>query len=169
MLERFDQTLTFQVLRTNQPIYISDTQIDPRYPFSSEIPKIEGFRSLLISPLMDKGKPFGALNFFWKDVRPFSQGDIALAQVFADQAAVAIQNARLHDEIRRNRDFLHSVVGDTADPVMIADMEYNVIFWNTGAERLYGYTAEEAVGRRVSFLFSERERDKVIELGRHVR
>lgn len=169
MYENFDQTLSAQVLKTKRPDYISDTRSDPRYPFSSRIPQVEGFRSLLVSPLMDKGEAFGVLNFFWEDRRLFSQGDIALAQAFADQAAVAIQNARLHEEMRRNRDFLHSVVGDTSDPVVISDADQKVIFWNTGAEQLYGYAPEEVLGQHVEFVVTERERESVYKYGRHVR
>ena len=56
-----------------------------------------------------------------------------------------------HDDDSRNR-HLAEVVRSTEDAVMSKDMEGFVTSWNPGAERIYGYTEEEAVGRHISFL-----------------
>jgi PAS domain S-box-containing protein len=59
------------------------------------------------------------------------------------------------EHLDRNRAHMEQVVAGTRDAVLSKDLEGIVTTWNPAAERLYGYTAEEAVGRHVSFLIPE--------------
>jgi PAS domain S-box-containing protein len=58
-------------------------------------------------------------------------------------------------EQERSRAHMERVVAGTQDAVLSKDLDGNITTWNPAAERLYGYTAEEAVGRHVSFLVPE--------------
>ena len=91
----------------------------------------------------------------------FDKDALELLGVFASHAAIAVQNARLHQEEKRSREFLKSVVGDTSDPIVIMKLDRTIILWNSGAEALYGYTEAEALGRSVEFVIPDRERDVV--------
>lgn len=55
------------------------------------------------------------------------------------------------------RDWLASIVENSSDAVMSADLDGLIVSWSGGAERLYGYSREEAIGRTFAMLFSERE------------
>jgi PAS domain S-box-containing protein len=74
---------------------------------------------------------------------------------FADQLAAFIERRRTDDEIAggaQARQHLAEVVRGTQDAVLSKDLFGIVTSWNPAAERLYGYSAEEAVGRHISFL-----------------
>ena len=59
---------------------------------------------MLAVPLSREGDPIGVLHVLRTSVRPFTDKQIALVEIFADQAAIAIENVRLFDEIQdKNR------------------------------------------------------------------
>lgn len=83
-----------QVLQTSRPLVINDTQQDERWKtLSSESP----IRAWMGVPLRVRDKTVGVLNVNSHTVGRFSAEEIELAEAFADQASVALQNARLHE------------------------------------------------------------------------
>ncbi len=159
--ENLDQTLVAKVIKEKRAIALGDVLEDQGYPFSRDVAKSEGFRSLLVCPLVYKEKVFGVVSFYWENVRDFLPAEVNLAQAFADNAAIAIQNARLHEEERRSRDFFRSVVDDNADAIIITDTERRILIWNASAEKLYGYTAAEMIGEHVELTIREEERSEM--------
>src|SRR4030095_3388376 len=63
-------------------------------------------------------------------------------------AAVAIENARLYEEVKNTRDFLQSIAENSADAIVTADVHGRVTYCSPGAEELLGYRAEELLGAR---------------------
>lgn len=94
----FDKTLIPEVHKTRKPITISDIFNDPRYPFPIELAAKEDIASLLIVPLIYKENAFGTISFHWETTGTITDADIAMAKAFADQAAIAIEIARLFRE-----------------------------------------------------------------------
>jgi signal transduction histidine kinase len=70
------------------------------YPRSHELAQRFDHRSVLVIPLIREGQPFGTILLRRKDVRPFNDREIALLRTFGDQAAIAIENVRLFNEIQ---------------------------------------------------------------------
>jgi hypothetical protein len=70
------------------------------YPLSLEIAQRFGHRTVVVLPLFREGKPFGTILLRRKEVRPFSDREVALLQTFGDQAAIAIENVRLFNETK---------------------------------------------------------------------
>jgi signal transduction histidine kinase/HAMP domain-containing protein/predicted transcriptional regulator with HTH domain len=70
------------------------------YPLGAEMSRRFGNRTMLVTPLYREGHPFGTILLRRKELRPFSDREIALVKTFGDQAAIAIENVRLFNEIQ---------------------------------------------------------------------
>ena len=94
-----------------QTIHLADAQSQMQeYPEGSAIAKRLGFRTLLTVPLIGAGESLGAITLRRAEVRPFSDRQIELLQTFADQAVIAIENARLMEELQaRTRELVKTV------------------------------------------------------------
>src|SRR5262245_13966332 len=91
-------TLTGRTVRERKIIHIRDVLADPEY--TSEAPRIAGFRTMLGVPLLREGVPIGVIILTRRAVQPFTDKQIELVQTFADQAVIAIENVRLFDEVQ---------------------------------------------------------------------
>jgi signal transduction histidine kinase len=98
-LERGRGSLMGRVLLECKPVHIIDVLADPEYSLH-DLQKRVGYRTILGLPLLQEGVTIGLLNVSRTTVRPFTDRQIALAQTFADQASIAIENVRLFDEIQ---------------------------------------------------------------------
>ncbi|HZD40625.1 MAG TPA: GAF domain-containing protein, partial [Terriglobales bacterium] len=88
-----------RALLEGRVIHIPDVEADPDYTFT-EAKTLGGYRSVIAVPMLRDGVAIGAFSLTRKDVRPFTEKQIELASTFADQAAIAIENVRLFDEIQ---------------------------------------------------------------------
>jgi GAF domain-containing protein len=84
---------------TRQPVHIPDVDADPEYAYRGPRP----YRAMLGVPVIVEDDLIGVLVLDRSEQRPFSDEHVALAQTFADQAAIAIANARLLEAVERQR------------------------------------------------------------------
>jgi signal transduction histidine kinase/putative methionine-R-sulfoxide reductase with GAF domain len=137
-------------------VHISDVLADPEYTFP-EWAKRAGFRTALGVPLMREGRPIGAIFLARHDIRPFTEKQIELATTFADQSVIAIENARLFEEVQaRNRDL--TALGEVGRAVS-STLDFNVVL-KTIVDR-----AVELSGADASLIFYFRRETGRFELG----
>src|SRR5262245_21307185 len=83
-------------------VQVADIQADPEFAYA--IRDVEPIRTVLSVPMLKGDDLVGTITIYRIEVKPFTDKQIALVETFADQAAIAIQNVRLFDEIQeKNR------------------------------------------------------------------
>jgi signal transduction histidine kinase len=96
-------TTVGRALLERRPVQIIDVLADPEYAFD-EARKMFAFRTVLAVPMLREGIPQGVIGLIRTEVAPFTDKQIALVETFADQAAIAIENVRLFEQIQeKNR------------------------------------------------------------------
>jgi class 3 adenylate cyclase len=102
---------------TRQPVHIPDVDADPEYAYRGPRP----YRALLGVPVIVEDDLIGVLVLDRIEQRPFSDEHIALAQTFADQAAIAIANARLLEAVERQRTELSRFISPQVAELISSD------------------------------------------------
>jgi signal transduction histidine kinase len=90
-------------------IHIHDIRTEPEYTYGT-LTVLDTVRTVLALPMLRANELLGVIVIYRDEVQPFTEGQIALMETFADQAAIAIENARLLTELQaRTQDLTRSV------------------------------------------------------------
>jgi adenylate cyclase len=148
------QTIVRRVFENGEPIVTTDAQQDPRFNVNTSVRALR-LRSILCVPLAIKARTIGVV-YLDSRVAPglFSPADPDLLTAFANQAALAIENARLFDalraqvvEISRLEQLQARVLGSIASGVITVDSRGTVASFNDAAAQTFGVDRAAMLGR----------------------
>jgi PAS domain S-box-containing protein len=157
-------TVTGRAACDRRSIHVHDLAAEEgEYPVGSTNSKREGHRTTLGTPLLREGAPVGVILVRRSEVRPFSDEQIALIETFADQAVIAIENARLFEAEKQrtlaladaNRDLaerearIRRLVDSNIIGIFIWDFEGRILEANGEFLRMVNYDREDLVAGRI--------------------
>jgi PAS domain S-box-containing protein len=157
-------TVTGRAACEGRTVHVRDLAAEEgEYPVGSSNAKREGHHTTLGTPLLREGIPIGIILVRRREVRPFSDKQIALIETFADQVVVAIENARLFEAEKQrtlalavaNRDLaereakIRRFVDANIIGIFVWDLEGRMINANEAFLRMVGYDREDLVSGRM--------------------
>ena len=151
---QYGEGLTSNILASREPLVLNR---EAHYVGRSHVGTPS--RSYLGVPITVGKKAIGVLSVqSIEEEGRFGDADVRLLSTMAANVGVAIQTARLFAEIGRQKQHFESLVEISPVAVVVMDDAERVTGWNPAAAELFGYSAEEAIGRPIDDLVFEEER-----------
>ncbi|TAG33119.1 MAG: PAS domain S-box protein [Polaromonas sp.] len=149
-----------KTIRTSVPHHIGDiAQTDMPFAHRQEA-LAQGYRSALYLPLRDGPHTFGLLGLYADHVQDFPLEETQPLQELAEQLAFGIGSLRVRLERSRAQELARqaavqlseqaSLLDRTHDAIMVRNLDLTIRYWNKGAEHLYGWTAQEVLGKTMA-------------------
>ena len=135
-------TIVGRAAMSREVVQIEDAWTDPLYEQKAAV-KISGGHSMIGVPLMREGEPIGVIGLARTRVDPFTQREIDLVTTFADQAVIAIENARLLNELRQSEERYELVGEAVLENIYEWDIETNLLWASPRAIELFGLPGPE--------------------------
>ncbi len=151
---RIGEGIAGHVFSTGAPLLIDDTH---KMQDNLRVPGIDA-TSVMCVPLFVGDRIIGTLGLYDKKdewgIITFTEDDLKSLMTFASVSSIAIENARLYraeiekeKEVTQTKDYLKSLIEDSADAIITSDIDGHITSWNKGAENIYGYAENEVIGR----------------------
>jgi len=110
--------------------------------------------SVLFAPMTIEGKAVGLIGLANKP-GGFTENDARLSSAFGELAAIALRNAWAVESLQESEERFRSVVETAGDAVISIDADGNTVYWNRAAETIFGYEAEEMIGKPITEIMPE--------------
>jgi PAS domain S-box-containing protein len=133
---KISNSIANEVVTTGKPVFASDAQADERFAKQKSILELH-LRSIMCVPLKIKEKIIGVVYLDnSSDAKIFLQSDLYLFQLFAEQAAIAIENAKLYESLLKLKRYNENVVDTTPVGIIAVDRDLNVNTLNSAAAKI---------------------------------
>jgi PAS domain S-box-containing protein len=151
-----DDSACGRALRTGERIIIADVEADEAYAPMRAIARAAGCRAVQSTPLIGRdGKPRGIISTHWRSPYLPDARQLRYLELYVRQASDFIERWEIEAEQKQAQESaarLAAIVEHSDDAIFSADVEGIIRSWNRGAERLYGYSAAEAIGQHIDVL-----------------
>ena len=152
-------------LESNAPVIVEDLAVETRFD-PAPLFLDHGIVSGLSAIIPGHERPFGVLGAHTSKRRKFKSEDVHFLESVAHILSAAIQRVTAESAVQKSEAWLRNLVATTQDAVVSIDRRGCVVLFNQSAERIFGYRAEEIIGRKVNMLMGEpytTEHDQYIE------
>jgi PAS domain S-box-containing protein len=155
------QSLVTPAFMAGRSVYENDFSQDK---YAHEMPeghfKVE---NILYAPLLIESKAVGMIGFANKP-GGFTGRDSLMASAFGEVASIALRNSQTMEMLRNSEERFRSVAEGALEAVVCADNDLNIVFWNPGAEILFGRSSEEMIGKPITSILPEHLREGRLQL-----
>jgi PAS domain S-box-containing protein len=149
--------LTSKVIESGEPLLIN-TDMEKRRQEMGVTRIGKRAASYLGVPIKMAGSTIGVISVqSVDDEEAFCENDMRLLNTIAANVSAAIHNAKLFEEITRQKQYYQAVIENSPAAIVLLDLEANVTGWNPAAKRLFGYTEDEALGQNIDDLVAIRD------------
>jgi len=124
-----------QAITKEKPILVRDVSKNPHYITG---PGREKVKTQFAIPLKDKGEVIGVLNFEHTKLDAYKQEDIAFLQSMATYVAIAVKNAQLFWEVKKEQDKFSAILRAIPDPVVVLSPDTTILTFNQKAGEILG-------------------------------
>jgi PAS domain S-box-containing protein len=114
--------------------------------------------NVMFAPLVIEEKAVGLLGLANKP-GGFTENDAHLSSAFGELAAIALFNSQTWESLEESKERFQSLAQTANDAIVSADHSGDILFWNNAAERIFGHSAMEMIGRPVTIIMPERFRE----------
>jgi len=116
-----------------------------------------GLESYIGTPIVVGGERYGTLNFSGPDPRPtpFHPRQLTLIRLFAQWLGTEVYNAASRDSLESQKALFEALFQNGPDAMVLADPSRRIVLVNKAFVRMFGYAAEEAIGRTSEFLYAD--------------
>jgi PAS domain S-box-containing protein len=146
------QSVAAKTAFLRRPVYVQDLASDPAASYVRTEVIEGGFVSLVSIPLVAEDMLLGVFQVVAKKDRHFEKEDLGAVRSLSEQMAATLLRLKLDAEARANEQYLANIMTDSADGIIGLNSDEEIVSWNRGAEALFGYTADQVLGRHFSFL-----------------
>ncbi|MBI5117258.1 PAS domain S-box protein [Candidatus Poribacteria bacterium] len=122
------------------------------------------FDHIIIVPLMARGRLLGTLTVVRKAGNPYDAEDLELMTAFANQIAVAIENAKLYSQVLQRETHLNSILETSLDGIAVTSEGRRVVYRNSGLSSMFGYDESDDLDGTDTMCFFAPESLPVLEM-----
>lgn len=134
--------LCFQEVR---PIVAEDLSRDPE-SFTSYLAGQKDYQSMACIPIRARDKVIGVISILSQESKKFEEREVSRLSIFAEQAGLAIENAKTYERIRESKRRHRSLIENLIDPCFETDIAGNFTFVNEALCEASGYLRNELIG-----------------------
>jgi len=139
-----------RAIRSGELVICSDLERDDSFGPWREAARIHGFRGVICLPLHERKRPFGVLVLYTPEPVETNPQELALLRELADDLSFGILTLRSEQERKRADAKMReqaALLDRSHEAIVVKDLEGRIIYWNKGAEQVFGWSNPEAVGQ----------------------
>jgi PAS domain S-box-containing protein len=145
-----DYGIVGRVARIGDAALVNNVHADPDY-----VPLIAETRAQLVVPIVKAERVLGVVALETSRTQGFSRDDERFTTPLAELAAIAIDNARLFQQMREGRDNLQAILDSTREGILVVDRDSRIVLANPMIEEMSGLSAQDFIGRRARDAIAE--------------
>jgi PAS domain S-box-containing protein len=148
----YGQGPTGRSVRNGEVVVVPNIQHDPAFTHFVEVYQITQPISLACLPLRNGNRTLGLFCLATREALSATSDEVQLLQQLADDIAFGVNHLRVEEEQRLANARIHhqaSLLDKAQDAIVVRSIDHRIMFWNKSAERLYGWTSAEVLGRSV--------------------